>query len=65
VVKYNFTNLKLTDKHFSAEKLIGRYQISKSRGAACHALSFIDILYLSCDILSLLADHIKCAVSFA
>jgi len=32
VVKYHFTNLKLTDKHFSAEKLIGKYQISKSRG---------------------------------
>jgi len=44
VIKYHFTNLKPKNKHFSAEKLIGKYQISKSRGAACHALSFIDVL---------------------
>jgi len=32
VVKLTFTNLKLTDKHFSTKKLTGKYQISKSRG---------------------------------
>jgi len=32
MVKYHFSSLKLTGKHFSAEKLIGKYQISKSRG---------------------------------
>jgi len=65
VVKYNFSNMKLVDKHFLAEKLIGKYQISKSRGAACcHALSFIDVLQLSCDISSLLSDHIKYVASF-
>ena len=26
---------------------------------ACHAFSFVDILQVSCDILSLLANHIK------
>jgi len=32
VVKFSFTNLKLTDKHFSTEKLVGKYKISKSKG---------------------------------
>jgi len=32
VVKFHFTNLKPRDKHFSTKKLIGKYQIPKSRG---------------------------------
>ena len=64
MVNFHFTNLKVTDKHFFSKTLMGKYQLSKSRGA-CHALSFVDVLQLSCDILSLLADHIKHMVNFA
>jgi len=32
-VKFHFTNLKLRENHFYTEKLIGKYQISKSRRA--------------------------------
>ena len=32
VVKHNFTNSNLRDKHFSSKKLIEKYQISKSSG---------------------------------
>jgi len=39
----SFYELELTDKHFSAKKLMEKYQISKIQGAACHALSFVDV----------------------
>jgi len=32
VVKFHFTNLKQRQKHFSIKTLLGKYQISKSRG---------------------------------
>jgi len=38
VVKYHFTNFKVTDNHFSAEKLIGKYKISKSRAPSTQFL---------------------------
>jgi len=37
-VKFYFTNPKLRDKHFFAKTLIGKHQISKSRGAKAHLL---------------------------
>jgi len=32
-VKFHFTNSKLGEKHFSTEKLMGKYQISKAHPA--------------------------------
>jgi len=33
VMKFHFSSSKLRGKHFSTEKLMGEYQILKSRGA--------------------------------
>ena len=32
-MRFHFTNSKLSEKHFSTEMLIEKYQISKSKGA--------------------------------
>ena len=40
VVKFHYTISKVGDKHFSTKKLIGKYQILKSRGACCHVFPF-------------------------
>jgi len=33
VVKFHFTNSKLSEKYFSTKTLIGKYQISNSKGS--------------------------------